>query len=697
MISKSVTKKDHYEKTNGSACYIDDMCFEHMLYAKLVRSTKSKAIIKEIIIPELEDGYYIIDYKDVPGDNLLKVITSDQPIFAEDRVRFIGEPILMVVGEEEKKVKDIADRITIIYQEETPVYTMEEAKEYIAEYSYSKGNPKKSFENAAAVIEETFYTGYQEQAYIEPQGAIGTYQDNKVTIYGSMQCPYYVKAAVKQALGVEDNQVQIIQATTGGGFGGKEDYPSLLGCQVAVAAATLKRPVKLILNRREDMAVTPKRHPAKLVYKAALDEQGKLLGLDIDITLDGGAYAGLSSVVLQRSLIAATGVYRIEHLSVHGRAVITNTVPNGAYRGFGAPQSFFAMETFMNHVAKRNGFRPLEYKQLYFVKQNDLTATSGKFHHPVLLPDLVKKIQEMSGYSEKYKTYEVQTGRYRKGIGISFFLHGCGFTGSAEKDFIKSEVKLVKHMDDRIEILASNTDMGQGLKTTFSKVVSQVLQVPLSQIIIHNPDTDRVPDSGPTVASRSLMIVGKLLERAATKLKDQWKAGEYQEITERYQHPYMLPWDMNTFTGDAYPTYSWGVNVVEVLVDTLSATTTLCGVWGVFDIGKAIDETIIKGQMEGGMLQGLGYGSVEHMSNRNGVILQASMTDYIIPTSKDTIPFETALIDNPYEEGPYGAKGAGELTLLGTAPAYAAAVEQAVSSNINFIPVTAEKLLEVIE
>jgi CO/xanthine dehydrogenase Mo-binding subunit len=395
-------------------------------------------------------------------------------------------------------------------------------------------------------------------------------------------------------------------------------------------------------------------------------------------------------------MIAVTGVYNIPAIKAIGKVMVTHTVPTGAYRGFGAPQSFFGIEMLMTHIAKQIGKSPLELKKEYLVKQLDPTATRGRFSYPIILPEMIERVEELSDYIRKYEEYQNQTGRYRKGIGMSLFLHGCGFTGSAEKDYIRSIVRLVKHPDDTIEILASNTDMGQGLKTTFSKVVAKVLDIPVSQIIITNPDTDRVPNSGPTVASRSLMVVGKLLERAALKLKADYKTGEYQMIEEHYIHPEMIPWDINTFTGDAYPTYSWGLNVVEVEVDMLLAQTRLLGVWGIFDVGHAIDEIIMKGQMEGGMLQGLGYASSEKMENVKGRIPQASMTDYIIPGAMDTIPFVTELMDNPYEGGPFGAKGAGELTILGSAPAYAEAVEVAVGTKLHFVPVTPEKLLELI-
>lgn len=694
MISQSITKRDHKEKMNGTAQYVADYIYPGELHGKVVRSQIPHGLIVSITLPQMEEGYGIVDASDVPN-NGIKVIKCEQPIFAEQEVKFIGEPILMVVGPDKHQVEIYAKAVTIEYQELPAVCSIDESSYSCVEYHYTHGPLEEAFAKADRIIENTFYTGYQEQAYIEPQGAIGFYDNGKYTVLGSIQCPYYVKDAVVYAMNASKDQVQIIQATTGGAFGGKEDYPSLMGCLVAVAAKKFGHPVKLIFERREDMAVTTKRHPAKLVYRVALDQNNEILGIDADIRLDGGAYEGLSSVVLQRSLIAACGIYKIPAIHVDGRVMETNTVPNGAFRGFGAPQSFFAVEMLMAHVAKAVDMTPLELKKKYMVAQLDYTGTRGEFRYPVLLPEMLQKIEELSSYSEKYSQYQNQKGRYRRGIGLSLFLHGCGFTGSAEQDHIKSVLKLAKYEDDTVEILASNTDMGQGLKTTFSKIAAEVLGIPIDQVKIVNPDTDRVPNSGPTVASRSLMVVGKLIERAAIRLKQEFRPGEYQEMIEHYVHPDMIPWDINTFSGDAYPTYSWGINVVELEVDTLLAQTRLLGVWGIFDVGTAIDESIMKGQMEGGMLQGLGYGSSEKMENLGGSIRQASMTDYIIPTAKDTIPFVTGLIENPYDGGPFGAKGAGELTILGTAPAYALAVECALGKEVYAIPLTPEKIMEL--
>lgn len=695
-IRKSVIKADHKVKVDGSAKYISDIKFENSLYAKTLRSEKAKAIIKNIVIPNLKEGYYVVEGKDVPGLNKVKIVRNDMPVFSDKEVNYIGEPILLVLGPDLEEVMKILKDIKVEYEEITPVFDMRNALEYFDKYEYEKGNIEEVIKKASKVFEEEFYTGHQEQAYLETQGVVGTYECNKVSIYGSMQCPYYVKGAVVQAMGFEEDRVRIIQATTGGGFGGKEDYPSLLGAQAAVATYKTKKAVKLILDRVEDISVTSKRHPALLKYKTFLDENNNILGMDIDITLNGGAYLTLSTVVLQRSLICAIGVYNIPNLRVKGRVVKTNTVPTGAFRGFGGPQSIFAIEMHMSHLAEKIGIDLLSFKSKYFVKVGDSTSTGGKFSHEVKLKGMLEKTEKISDFSEKYRKYSLDKGIIRKGIGISIFLHGCGFTGSGERDLIKAKVKLLKDKNGIVEILVGSTEMGQGLQTTFKKIVAKVLDKKYEDIIYEKPDTDIVPDSGPTAASRSIMVVGKLLERAALKLKENWVEGEKQLIEENYKHPDLIPWDIEKFNGDAYPDYSWGINVVEVEVNLVTAVPQVTGIYTVFDVGTPIDETIIEGQIQGGVIQGIGYASCENMECEGGRLKQHSITDYIIPTAKDVVNIKNELVDNPCDLGPFGAKGAGELTFVGAAPAYANAIENALGVKVNKLPVTPEWIMGAI-
>lgn len=699
LISKSVTKKDHFTKASGQALYVADHQSDELLIGRLLRSSKAKARILEIKLPELPEGYFVVDKNDVPGINQVVIVLDDTPVFADKTVEFIGDPILMVVGPLEKVILRILSEIVVEYEELEPVLDIRKFNEVFFEYKFEKGNIEKAFNEADKVYEEEFETGYQEQAYLETNGLMAkVHDDGKVTVNGSLQCPYYMHGAVAKAMGVETNKVQIIQDTTGGGFGGKEDYPSILACQVAVAAKKAKQPVRVIFDRKEDMEFTSKRHPSLTKYRVAI-KNGKVTAMDIDVIYNSGAYTTLSAVVLQRGLICANGAYNIENLQVHGKAVKTNTVPCGAYRGFGAPQTFFAVEMMMNHIAKDLGIEALTFKKAHLVKQGDFTSTSGKYHFPVPVPEMIEEIDKVCEYNKKRELYsKPQTGRFRKGIGISLYFHGAGFTGSGERDHIKAVTKLHKYPDGKVEILASNVDIGQGLKTTFSKIVANELNIPLERVICENPDTDRVPDSGPTVASRSLMTVGELLRRAAIKLRSTWIDGEDQIIEEHFKEPdFVIPFYIDEFKGDAYPTYAWGVVVVEVEVDTLTAANKVLGAWGCFDVGTPIDMNIVVGQMEGGLLQGLGYSSMEYMAtDATGRIRNNSFSDYLIPTAVDVPKLVAIMHVEKYPLGPYGAKGAGELPLVGAPGAYVEALEQALDTKLFHAPFTFEDTMKVL-
>ena len=406
-------------------------------------------------------------------------------------------------------------------------------------------------------------------------------------------------------------------------------------------------------------------------------------------------------MVLQRGVICASGVYNIEHLHVHGKALKTNTVPSGAYRGFGAPQTFFAVEMFMDHIAKDLGEDSLEFKEKHLVKQGDKTSTSGIYHFPVPLPDMIEEVNAACDFRRKHKEYALpQTGRFRRGIGMSLYFHGAGFTGSGERDIIKAVCRLAKHADGTVEILAANGEIGQGLRTTFPKIVAKELGLPLEKVRFEHPDTARVPDSGPTVASRSLMIVGELLRRCAVRLRETWVDGEEQMVEEHFKEPdFMIPFYLDKFQGDAYPTYAWGVNAIEVEVDTYTGLTKILGAYGSFDVGTPMDEGIVMGQMEGGFLQGIGYASMESMDyDSRGRIRNNSFSDYLIPTAADVPNLTCMLHVEKYPDGPYGAKGAGELPLVGAPGAYVEAMEQALGGSVRLrhAPFTPEDTMKVI-
>jgi CO/xanthine dehydrogenase Mo-binding subunit len=695
-ISKSVVKKDHQTKIDGTAWYVGDYPQAGMLHGRIVRSPHPHARIIEIKPYALPEGYFIVDHRDVPGINEVHIVKDDTPVFAVETVEYIGDPVLMVVGPDENTVLRIAGEIEVVYEPLPATLDVRDSITTFFDYNFGKGDPDSAFANADKVYQEEFETGYQEQAYLETQGMIATFADGKLSIHGSMQCPYYVHGAIAKALGLTPDRVRVVQDVTGGGFGGKEAYPSILACEVAVAAYHAGgKPVRVIFDRREDMEFTSKRHPSLSTYRVAVKDR-RVTAMDIDVIFNAGGYTTLSAVVLQRGLIAAPGVYNVENLRVRGRAMKTNTVPNGAYRGFGGPQTFFAVEMMMNHIARDLGEEPLPFKQRHLVKQGDATSTGGIYHFPVPLPDMIAEVEQMSGYSQKRATYNTaKPERFQRGIGISIWFHGAGFTGSGERDHIKAVTRLHKTTSGYVEILASQSDIGQGIKTTLCKIVANELNLPLERVTYNNPDTDRVPDSGPTVASRSLMTVGELLRRAAIHLRSEWKEGEDQTAEERFVEPdFVIPFDIEKFQGDAYPTYAWAASAVEVEVDTLTGVNKVLGAWASFDVGTPIDYNIVVGQMEGGLMQGLGYASMEQMAtDNNGRIRNNSFSDYLIPTSMDVPVLEVKMHVEEYPLGPYGAKGAGELPLVGMPGAYMAAMEQALNRKIQHIPFSAEDAL----
>lgn len=696
-ITGSVKRSDFDDKAEGRAKYCADLRFDGMLYGKTVRSTRSRAKIVSVELPPLPEGVFTVDHRDVPNKNALPIVFEDEPIFAASEVRYIGEPILILAGPDRQVLSELAARIEIRYEDMEPVLTIEQAmkesrtdnffgKSTFAEYEYTKGDFEGAVRASVRVVEDEFRTGYQEHVYLEPQSMVGVYEGGKVTVYGSMQCPYYVVDALKMALGWGQEKIRVVQTPTGGGFGGKEDFPSLIGVHAALASIKCGKPVQIVYDREEDISFTTKRHPSVIHIKSYIGADNSILAREADIKTDGGAYAGLSSVVLQRLCVSVFGVYHIENLKVTAKAYSTNNIVSSAFRGFGGPQAFFAAEMHMEHVASELGVEPLALKKNYFLRKGDTSSTGGLFTGDIKLGEILGTVDELSRYTEK-RTDPNRAGL--TGVGCSVFFHGCGFTGRGEADLIGARVRLKKYKNGTVEIFVSNAEIGQGVLTTLRKIVAKTLGIPLEKVLHTYPDTDTTPDSGPTVASRTALIVGKLLQDCAAQMKERWGEDEF-ELTRGYEYPDYLRWDNEAMSGNAYPDYSWGANVAEVEVDPLTFEVRVRGIWGVYDIGVPLDERIVQGQIEGGIVQGLGYALMESMESKDGHVRQSNLTTYIIPCASDFPDAEFRFIDNPSVDGPFGARGLGEVPLVGVAPAVVAAIEQAIGHRVTAIPVTPE-------
>ncbi|HEY8271854.1 MAG TPA: xanthine dehydrogenase family protein molybdopterin-binding subunit [Pseudobdellovibrionaceae bacterium] len=728
-IGKPVLRKEGPRKLTGQAKYVDDLDFKG-LYGTTVRSTiprgKIKAIHFDEGIPWQE--FTIVTAKDIPGKNYVALILHDQPYLADGVVNHPEEPILLIAHSDKYLLERARQAVKIEYEKLPPVFDMQESlkaetviwgkNNIFKSYLLEKGDIESVWSKADFIFEDEYSTGAQEQLYIENNGMMAIANPNEgVTVWGSMQCPYYIHKALVPLFGLSEDKVRIIQTETGGGFGGKEEYPSILAGHAALLAWKSGKAVKIIYDRAEDMVATTKRHPSRTRHKTAVSKDGRILGMDIQFLIDGGAYATLSSVVLSRGTIHAVGPYHVENVRIDAKAVATNCPPHGAFRGFGAPQSIFALERHLDQIAKKLNIAPEELRKRNFIKEGEKTSTGQTIHEGVSMDALLDRALAQTHYYEKRQQFAKNNDhrKIKKGIGFASFMHGSGFTGSGEKH-LASKVGLRATAQGRVEILAASTEIGQGTNTILSQIAAETLNVSPDFIEISQPDTKHVPNSGPTVASRTTMVVGKLVQSAAIGLRQTLQQegylknkyseeelrqacasyiaaqGELQILVE-YQAPPGIHWNDETYQGDAYGTYAWAVYVAEVSVDTTTWETKLDHFLALQEVGRVIHPLLAAGQIEGGVAQGIGFTLYEKVKWKEGRMSNGSMTNYIMPTSSDLPEIEVIFEEVPYKYGPFGAKGIGELPMDGPAPAILNAVAMATGREIKSIPMLPEDLM----
>lgn len=732
-VGQPIPRTEGTDKVTGRARYVDDLTFPEMLHGVTVRSPIARGRIRNI---EFGDGipwheFTIVTAKDIPGQNCVALILEDQPYLASDTINHPEEPILLLAHKDKYLLEEARRVITFDLEPLPAIFTIKDSlsrQELIwgednifKKFLIEKGNVDEAWAQADFIVEGEYQTGAQEQLYIEPNGMIAIANPTDgVTVWGSMQCPYYVHKALIKLFDLPPEKVRVVQATTGGGFGGKEEYPSMIAGHAALLAWKAGTPVKVIYDRAEDMAATTKRHPSRTRIRTAVGKDGRLLATEIDFTIDGGAYATLSSVVLSRGTIHAAGPYNWPNVRVRSQAVATNHPPHGAFRGFGAPQSIFAMERHLNKVARAVGLSPEELRRRNFLKEGETTSTGQVIREKIDLPSLLDRALKLSDYHAKKKRFaefNATSTTEKKGIGFATFMHGAGFTGSGEV-YLSSVVGVEATKEGRVRVLTSNTEIGQGTYTIFSQIAADALGIDFNQIEIAQPDTANVPNSGPTVASRTTMIVGKLVESAALGLKqtliksgllgesysaDEFAAacrayisahGELKSFS-KYEPPPGVHWDDEKYQGEAYGAYAWAVYVAEVTVDLTTYEARVDDFIAVQEVGKVINPVLAAGQIEGGVAQAIGYALYENVVWQNGRMVNNQMTNYIMPTSADLPPIRVYFEELPYAYGPSGAKGIGELPMDGPAPAILNAIEDAIGQSVNEIPLMPETLMQV--
>jgi CO/xanthine dehydrogenase Mo-binding subunit len=666
-----------------------------MLHGTTVRSTIPRGRIESLRLDFDTTGFTVVDFRDIPGRNVVALIEDDQPCLAEHEVYHYAEPILLLAHENRERLATANVRID--YTPQPALFDPERSNRAFKSIAIDKGSIDEGFAEADVIVEGEYRTGHQEQLYIETNGMIAVPEaGDGIAVYGSMQCPYYVHHALTVALGLPADRVRVIQTETGGGFGGKEEYPSHLACHAALLARKAGRPVKMIYDRVEDMVATTKRHPAIVRHRTGVKRDGRLLAMDIEVTLDAGAYCTLSPVVLSRGVIHASGPYVCPHVRIRGRAMRTNTPPNGAFRGFGAPQTQFGAEVHMDRIAETLGLDPVALRARNVMKPGDTTATGQTLGADTSALRVLREAVRRTGFAAKRRRWRGTN----RGIGLSLFFHGSGFTGSGEVK-LASRVSL-ELVPKGVRILVASTEIGQGTRTMHAQIVADALGLPYDAIEVAEADTRSVPDSGPTVASRTCMVVGRLLQRAAVQMRErlngQSPASYFRRhgsfvVTTEYEQPPGLGWDDTRYQGDAYGSYGWGCNVVELEVDAASWEVKPTRVTAVVEIGKAIHPIMVAGQVEGGTAQGIGYALLEDVVMRDGRMVNAQLTNYIIPTPPDTPAIETVILEEPYQHGPFGAKGVGEMPIDGPAPAVVNALRH-IGFDVRAIPATPERLMK---
>jgi CO/xanthine dehydrogenase Mo-binding subunit len=694
-VGRNIPRRDGIDKVTGAAKYIDDLTFPGMLHGRTVRSSVACGRIRHVRLAFDAAGFTVVDHRDIPGRNLVALIAEDQPCLVEREVRHAAEPILLLAHEDRERL--LGARVEIDYDERQPVLDPLTSPTTFKSIAIDKGDVDAGFRSADLVVEGEYRVGHQEHAYIEPNGVIAVPEDGGVALIGSLQCPYYVQKALKTVLGLPAERVRVVQAETGGGFGGKEEYPSIIAAHACLLALKAGRPVKLVYDRAEDMVATTKRHPAIVRHRTGVTRDGRLVAIDIDVVLDGGAYVTLSPVVLSRGVIHATGPYRCDNVRVRGRVVMTNTPPNGAFRGFGAPQTQFAAEVQMERIAERLAIDPVRLREINALRAGDTTATGQVLGRDTSAIKVLREAVARTDFKRRRRQLE-GSGR---GLGLALFFHGAGFTGAGE-------VKLASRASLELtptgaRILVASTEIGQGARTVHAQIVADALGVPVTAVEVSPVDTSRVPDSGPTVASRTTMVVGRLLERCAKEMKrrlGRQTPAEYLKrhgplvVTKEYEPPTSAVFDEETYRGDAYGTYAWACDVAEVEIDPVTFEVRPVHVTAVQEIGRALNPTLAAGQIEGGTLQGLGYALLEEVVMRDGRMANAQLTNYIVPTTVDAPPIDVVMLESGYKHGPFGAKGIGELPFDGAAPAVANAVRH-LGYDVRSLPITPEKLAEL--
>jgi CO/xanthine dehydrogenase Mo-binding subunit len=727
-VGHSVIKIDAREKVTGMAMYPGDINMPGQAVMKILFAGRPHAIIKSIDTHEAEElpgVLAVLTAKDVPV-NEYGLIMPDQPVLCgpgskkpyADRIRFVGDQVAVIIAEDEKIAKEAMKLILVDY-EDLPVISdariAKDLKEKLihpdyesnvfGHYQIRKGDVEVGFKQADVIVEGSYVTPVQEHAYLQPEAGIAYIdEEGRVTVMVAGQWTHEDQEQIAHALNLPLNKIRVIYPAIGGAFGGRED----MSVQIVLALATwylsqkgIYRPVKIIWSREESIIGHHKRHPYYLKTRWGATRDGKIVAAEVELITDGGAYAYTSTKVMGNATLMCTGPYEIPNVKVDSYAVYTNNIPNGAFRGFGGPQGAFEAESQMNKLAEALKMDPVELRLKNVLSEGSLLSVGTPLPEGVSMTKVIETCAKNAGWKKTKKGWvkpvlkNTNTGNLRRGLGFACAFKNVGFSfGTPEKCTARLELRGSETIDQAF-LYHSGADVGQGSHTIFTQFLADALNLPIEKIQLIISDTARTGPAGSASASRMTFMAGNAILGAAKEALLKWKNEERPAIAEyEYRPPKTTPYDPQT--GKCEPNFSYGyvAEAVDLDLDVETGKIKINRVICTDDVGKAVNPMLVRGQIEGAVVQAQGYTILENFIQKDGLTLTPTLSTYLIPTIMD-IPesIESNIIEEADPIGPMGARGMGEMPYLPFAPAVTDAVHSATRIWFDEFPLTPERLV----
>jgi len=710
MVGSNRKRIDVIDKVLGKPVFAGDMKADRLLFAVVYRSPRPHAWIKSIDVSEAlaQPGIVkVITGEDIPGKKRFGVIKKDQPCLAEGRVRYVGEPILLIVGETENAARKAMSSVKIHFEDIEAIrdpFTAEKSGTLIHEdgnllghRKVIKGNVERGFAESDVIVEHTYSTTWLDHGFMETEAGVGYLDDaGRIVVVSSTQNIHYKMKEISRVLGISEDMVRVIQSTTGGGFGGKLDVTVELF--LALAVYYTKRPVMICFTREESFVSNTKRHPLYIEYKTGAKKDGSIQAVKVNIIGDTGPYISYGETVCLRVAVHSTGPYEVPNVHADSRMFYTNNPVCGAMRGFGVPQLAFAHESQMDAVARILNMDPLDIRLKNGLRKGSSTATSQILHDSVGFIDTLKKIEPF--WRERKKS------SHTSGFGIGCMFYGCGNTAISNP--AKCHLRLTE--DGKIALHSGVCEIGQGSDTILWQILLETLKIDEKNVVLVRGDTDTSSDVGSTSASRQTYISGKAVYEAARKLnryldeKGYYRGRSLGDICEEamtennvifdgYFDPPTTQLDMETSEGAPYATYAFATHMTEVEVDDKTGVCLVKRVHAAHDVGRAVNPRLVKGQVYGGVAMGIGLALMEEFIPGKS----ESLDNYYMPTSMDMPEIEVFIVEDEEPTGPFGAKGVGEPALIPQAASIINGIQDAVGVKPSQLPCHIERLKKLIE